>query len=79
MMKEPKIVKTCCVTGHRELPVDKMETVRQELHREILLAIEDGYTAFLSGFAEGVDLIFACQRQSENAEKRQLKFVGFQR
>ena len=51
--------KTCCVTGHRGLPADKIEFVKRELRREILQAIADGYTHFISGFAEGADLIFA--------------------
>lgn len=51
--------KTCCVTGHRDIPVDRIAYVRQELRHEVLNAIADGYTRFLSGFAEGTDLIFA--------------------
>ena len=50
---------TCCVTGHRDVPAEKTELVKTELRREILLAVEDGYTRFISGFAEGVDLMFA--------------------
>ena len=33
--------------------------VEQELRREVLAAIQDGYTRFISGFAEGADLMFA--------------------
>ena len=51
--------KTCCVTGHREIPEDKKEYVIAELEKEIRAAVADGYTRFISGFAEGVDLIFA--------------------
>lgn len=51
--------KTCCVTGHRDIPEDKRAYVETELKKEVLSAIEDGYTRFISGFAEGVDLIFA--------------------
>ena len=50
--------KTCCVTGHRNIPVERITYVEQELRREVLAAIEDGYTRFISGFAEGVDLMF---------------------
>lgn len=52
-------MKACCVTGHRDIPADKREYVKVELRREILQAVEDGYTLFISGFAEGVDLLFA--------------------
>lgn len=51
--------KTCCVTGHRDIPAEQIEYVKQALRREIEGAIADGYTHFLSGFAEGADLFFA--------------------
>ena len=51
--------KTCCVTGHRDISTDHITYVDQALRQEILSAIEDGYTRFISGFAEGVDLMFA--------------------
>lgn len=51
--------KTCCVTGHREIPEDKKAYVIAELEKEIRAAVADGYTRFISGFAEGTDLIFA--------------------
>ena len=51
--------KTCCVTGHRNIPANKINHVTYELHREIQAAIEDGYTRFISGFADGTDLLFA--------------------
>lgn len=51
--------KTCCVTGHRDIPTDQVEYVKRELNREIESAIADGYTRFISGFAEGADQYFA--------------------
>lgn len=51
--------KTCCVTGHRDIPEQKKETITQLLRQEILKAIADGYTHFISGFATGADLLFA--------------------
>lgn len=51
--------KTCCVTGHRDIPAERIAYVEQELRREIQTAIEEGYTRFISGFAEGADLMFA--------------------
>jgi len=50
---------TVCVTGHREIQEDKLEFVRQRLREEVLQAIQDGFTTFLSGYAAGVDLEFA--------------------
>lgn len=51
--------KTCCVTGHRDIPAEQMDRIQELLRREILAAIEDGYTHFISGFASGADLLFA--------------------
>ena len=51
--------KTCCVTGHRNIQEERSSYVEQELRREVLAAIQDGYTRFISGFAEGADLMFA--------------------
>lgn len=50
---------TCCVTGHRDIPVEKIPYVQDSLHQELVQAILHGYTHFISGFASGVDLIFA--------------------
>ena len=51
--------KICCVTGHRDIPADKMEYVARQLEQEVELAIQEGYTHFISGFARGADLLFA--------------------
>lgn len=51
--------KTCCVTGHRDIPKEQIAYVEQELRHQVQEAIKDGYTHFISGFAEGTDLIFA--------------------
>ncbi len=51
--------KTCCVTGHRDIPVDQIDYVTMELRKAIQQAVDDRFTHFISGFAEGVDLIFA--------------------
>lgn len=56
MQKRSKI---CCVTGHREIPSDQREWLRQKLLEELELAIQDGCKIFISGFAQGVDLLFA--------------------
>lgn len=52
-------MKICCVTGHREIPKDKLEFVASELREEVQAAIRDGYDYFISGFAKGTDLMFA--------------------
>lgn len=51
--------KTCCVTGHRDLPQKEINHVKAALQREIEKAAADGFTRFLCGFGEGVDQYFA--------------------
>lgn len=51
--------KTCCVTGHRDLPQKEINRVKAALRLEVKKAVADGFTCFMSGFAEGVDQYFA--------------------
>lgn len=51
--------KTCCVTGHRDIPVKQIDAVKYALRREIIKAVSDGYTGFMTGFADGADQYFA--------------------
>ena len=53
------MTRTCCVTGHRDLPPGRYLEIRRALREEVLRAVEDGYTRFISGFASGIDLLFA--------------------
>ncbi len=54
-----KKFKSICVTGHRDIGESIAEHAKSELRREIMLAIEADYSEFISGFANGVDLLFA--------------------
>lgn len=58
-MKGMECMKSCFVTGPREIPKNKIEYVRQELSRETNQAIEDGFISFLSSMGKGTDLEFA--------------------
>ena len=53
------ITHTCCVTGHRDIPLQKLSPLFKRLRQETEWAIENGYTHFISGFAAGTDLFFA--------------------
>lgn len=64
--------KACCVTGHRDIPADKVAYVKEKLLEEIEAAIADGYTTFRSGFAEGADLLFAALVLKLKEEKPRL-------
>lgn len=56
MQERPKI---CAVTGHRKIPTESQRKIRKKIMEELELAISDGYKVFISGFADGVDLMFA--------------------
>ncbi|XBX06561.1 SLOG family protein [Enterocloster clostridioformis] len=61
--------KTCCVTGHRDIPDEQIDVVKYALRREIVKAVSDGYTGFMTGFANGADQYFAeivLELQSKN-------------
>lgn len=53
------IDKTCCVTGHRDIPDEQIDNIKYALRREIVKAVSDGYTGFMTGFADGADQYFA--------------------
>lgn len=59
MIESGKAENTCCVTGHRSITEDKTEYVKHELRNEISIAVMSGFTRYISGFAEAVDLFFA--------------------
>jgi len=50
---------TCCFTGHRRLPQDKIERIVLNLNREVENLIAQGVTDFISGGALGFDQIAA--------------------
>lgn len=53
------MTRVCAVTGHREIAEDKRRYVEYALFREAVTALSKGYTHFISGFSDGVDLEFA--------------------
>ena len=47
----------CCFTGHREDKLQRpQKEVLEDLKREIIQAVEDGFTTFITGMAYGVDI-----------------------
>lgn len=50
---------TCCFTGHRTLPANRVQTIIINLDREIDALIGQGVTDFISGGALGFDQIAA--------------------
>lgn len=57
-MKKSKY-QTCCFTGHRKLPQDKIEQILIRLNQEIDNLISQGVTDFISGGALGFDQLAA--------------------
>lgn len=53
------VAHTCCVTGHRHMEGGSDAVLRKKLGVAVEQAAADGYTHFISGFADGVDLLFA--------------------
>lgn len=53
-----EVQKTCCVTGHRKIPRERLGKVRCLLTNEIQKANMAGYGSLIMGGAEGVDLTF---------------------
>ncbi len=74
--------KTCCVTGHRDLPQKEINRVKAALEREVDKAIADGYTCFMSGFAEGIDQFFAeivLERRKDNPALELIAVIPYQK
>lgn len=72
--------KTCCVTGHRDIPAEQTEYVKKSLLCEIDKAIADGYTKFISGFAQGTDQYFVeivSEKKKENPDLQLLAAIPY--
>lgn len=51
--------KTCCFTGHRQIPQDKANDLRKKLDAVIEKLADEGITTFVSGGALGFDIMAA--------------------
>ena len=51
--------KTCCFTGHRDIPFSKIDEVSANLERAVEKAVKAGYCYFGAGGALGFDTIAA--------------------
>lgn len=50
---------SCCFTGHRKLPSEKLDEIKNRIKEEIDRAYEGGYRRFLCGGALGFDTLCA--------------------
>ena len=74
--------KVCCVTGHRNLPQNQVNYVKAALLREIEKAVADGFTCFMSGFAEGVDQYFVemvMEKQKDDPSLELIAVIPYQK
>ena len=72
--------KTCCITGHRDVPDQEINSIKKALNQEIKKAVKDGFTVFLSGFADGVDQYFAeivLELQKENGDLKLIAVLPY--
>ena len=51
--------KTCCFTGHRNIPLLKRKAIAQRLNDELMALINNGYQYFGTGGALGFDTLAA--------------------
>ena len=57
MTEEKNRLHRACFTGHRPEKLERMHwLIKHDLKKEILRAIDDGITVFISGMARGVDI-----------------------
>lgn len=56
---KPLIEKSCCFTGHRDIPDDEQEELNQRLKENVLRLIELGVKTFYAGGALGFDTLAA--------------------
>ena len=58
-MNTDSMIKSCCFSGHRNLPCEKTSEIRKRLLEKIKELAENGCTEFVSGGAVGFDLMAA--------------------
>lgn len=58
-MIELSVNKTCFFTGHRNLPKNKIEKIKQQLKQIIIDKYNEGINCFMSGGAMGFDTLAA--------------------
>lgn len=67
--------KTCCFTGHRKLPSDRIESIAVRLNVEIERLIKRGVTIYYSGGALGFDQMAASIIIQKREEGQNVKLI----
>jgi len=67
--------KSCCFTGHRKLPMNKIEGIIKRLDCEVDNLINQGVTDFISGGALGFDQIAASLIVAKKEMGRDIRLI----
>lgn len=70
-----ELSRTCCLSGHRTIPVNRYDTVMQCLHETVTDLVEQGYDTFLTGGALGFDTLGAQVLLSLKEQYPQLRLI----
>lgn len=73
--KEDVRCRTCCFTGHRDLPVLEQERITQRLEEKVTSLIEAGIRYFGAGGARGFDALAAQTILKLQGEYPQIKLI----
>ena len=68
-------INTCCFTGHRILPKNRIQTVKFQATEQIKKLIVQGTTYFMTGGAIGFDTIAAQQILNLRSEYNRIKLI----
>ncbi len=66
---------TCCFTGHRKLPKNKIQMIRESVYKNIQLAYNRGYRDFVCGGALGFDTLCAIEVLRLRREHPDVKLI----
>lgn len=67
--------KTCCFTGHRVLPAQQQEEIKNRLEKTVIQLIKKGFCRFLTGGALGFDTVAAQCVLSQKQHNPQIKLI----
>lgn len=67
--------KTCCLTGHRRIPLESFEKISQRLETTLIQLIEKGYLYFGTGGALGFDTLAAKMILELKAKYPQIRLI----
>lgn len=66
---------TCCFTGHRKLPKNKIEIIISNMNEEVDNLIKNGITNFICGGALGFDQIAASLIIAKKEVKKDIRLI----